>query len=168
MAVTLQLARIAPEQLSECRRSVAVLDRLCSFELVPESEHLDLDWADDGLIRMSEHAAIGDVSALRRATDGDGEVNPAYRDYPYTVMEQPKALEPADVVTLATALHAIDVERAFSMLTADPQELKNTLGGSLTDLIGDPRPYLRRHFTALLDFYTVAANQHLAIVIWCD
>jgi hypothetical protein len=28
----------------------AELDRLCSFDLVPASEYLDLDWADDGLI----------------------------------------------------------------------------------------------------------------------
>ncbi|MGI5171804.1 hypothetical protein ACQEU3_46420 [Spirillospora sp. CA-253888] len=52
MAVTTQLARVTAGQLSECRRSVAELDRLCSFEMVPASEYLDLDWADDALIRV--------------------------------------------------------------------------------------------------------------------
>ncbi|GLY92427.1 hypothetical protein Airi02_103550 [Actinoallomurus iriomotensis] len=63
-----------------------MLNTLCSFDLVPASDYLDLDWADEGLIRMCEHTGIGDVSALRRATDGDAEVNPAAL---YMVMEQP-------------------------------------------------------------------------------
>jgi hypothetical protein len=88
----LQLARITRAQLSECRRSVAVLDRLCSFELVPAADYLDLDWADEVLIRLCEHARISDVTAVRQAVTGDAEVNPAYRDQPYTVMEQPRLL----------------------------------------------------------------------------
>lgn len=70
MAATLQLARITPAQLSECRRSVAVLDRLCSFELAPAADYLDLDWADDALVRLCEHARVGDVTAVRRAVTG--------------------------------------------------------------------------------------------------
>jgi hypothetical protein len=78
MAVTLQLARITPEQLSECRRSVAVLGRLCSFELVAASEYLNLDWADHGAIRICEHTRVGDVTAMRRVLTGDGGVHPAF------------------------------------------------------------------------------------------
>ena len=144
-----------------------MLDRLCSFELVPASEYLDLDWAGDGLIRMCEHTGIGDVTAMRRATDGDNDVNPAYRHHPYTVMEQPRLVEPAEVAALATALRVIDLDRIFSRLPSDPQAVKETLGGNLTDLIGDPCRYLTRHFTVLRDFYATAADQHLAIVIWC-
>lgn len=164
MAVTLQLARVTAGQLSACRRSVAELDKLCSFDLLPASEYLDLDWADDALIQVCEHAGIGDVVSLRRATDGDDEVNPAYDE----VMERPKALEPADVVTLATALHGIDLEAVLSALPSDYQELIDTVGGILTEFSSDPRPYLRQYFAALRDFYTVAADRHLAIVIWCD
>jgi hypothetical protein len=45
--------------------------------------------------------------------------------------------------------------------------LKDTLGGNLHDLLGDPRRYLSEHFTALRDFYTTAAGIRLAIVVWC-
>jgi hypothetical protein len=168
MAVTTQFARIMRGQLSECRRSVAELDRLCSFEMVPASEYLDLDWAGDALIRVCEHAGVGDVPALRRAIDGDDEVNAAYRDHPYSVMEQPRTLEPADVLTLAIALRHIDMDRVLSALPSNPRKLKDAVGGVLTDFHGDPRPYITRHFNALRDFYTVAADRHLAIVVWCD
>jgi Domain of unknown function (DUF1877) len=149
MAVTLQVARITPAQLSECRRSVDVLDRLCSFTLVPASDHLDLDWAYGGLVRMCEHA--GAALAVRRAMTGDDEVNPAYRDRPDTVMEQPRALEPPAVAALSAALHAVDLEEALAALPA-----------------GDPRAYLGGHFTALRAFYATAADRRLATVIWCD
>jgi hypothetical protein len=143
------------------------LDRLWPFKLVPASEYLDLDWARDGLIRMCEHTGIGDVTDLRRATDGDDDVNPAYRHHPYTVMEHPRFVEPADVAALAAALRVIDLDQVFSRLPSDPQAVKEPLGGNLTDLISDPRPYLTKHFTAVRDFYTSAADEHLAIVIWC-
>ncbi|OLT14147.1 hypothetical protein BJF79_02990 [Actinomadura sp. CNU-125] len=168
MAITTQLARITPGRLSECRRSVAELDGLCSFELVPASEHLDLDWADDALIRVCERAGVGNVPALRRATGGDDEVNPAYRDHPYSVWEQPKALEPSDVLTLAAALCDIDMGHVLSVLPSDPRKLKAAILGALADFIGDPRPYITTHFNALRDFYAVAAENHLAVVVWRD
>jgi hypothetical protein len=49
---------------------------------------------------------------------------------------------------------------------SDPQALKDTIGGVLTEFIGDPRDYLTEHFSALRDFYTTAADQDLAIVIY--
>jgi hypothetical protein len=168
MAVTLQIARITAAQLAECQGSADALSTLCSFDLVPRTDYLDLDWAGDGIIRMCEHTGIGDATAVRRAVSGDEEVNPAYRDHPNWVMEQPRFLEPADVAASASALRHIDLERIFCALPADSQAIKDTLGGNLHDLIGDPRRYLAKHFTALRDFYTTAADQHLAIVIWCD
>jgi hypothetical protein len=76
MAVTLQLARISAGRLVQCQRSVAELDRLCSFASEPASAYLDLDWAADGLIRMCERTGIGDVLALRRAVAGMGRSIP--------------------------------------------------------------------------------------------
>jgi hypothetical protein len=140
MAVTLQLARITPEQLSDCRRSLTLLDRLCSFELAPTADHLDLDWAADALIRLCEHARVGDVTAMRRAVSADAEVNPACRDQPYTVMEQPRSLQPADVTAIATALRDIDLDLAFSRLPSNPPAIKETLGGILTEFIGFAAP----------------------------
>ena len=168
MAVTLQLARITSAQLSECRRSIALLDRLCSFELVPAADVLDLDWADAALIRLCERTGVGDVVALRRAVSGDAEVNPAYRDQPYTVMEQPRFLAPADVAILGAALRSIDLDLAFSRLPSDLPAMKETLGGFLAEFIGDPRSYVTHNFRALRDFCTGAADRRLAIVIWRD
>jgi hypothetical protein len=82
-------------------------------------------------------------------------------------MEPPRFLEPPDVTGLSAALLGIDLDRAFSSLPSDPQAMKDTLGGILTEFIGDPRDYLTEHFSALRDFYTAAADQDLAIVIWC-
>ncbi|GLY83387.1 hypothetical protein [Actinoallomurus iriomotensis] len=58
--------------------------------------------------------------AVRRAVTGDEEVNLAYHDRPYTVMEQPRLLTSPDVAALSAALCGIDLDTAFSELS-DPQ-----------------------------------------------
>ena len=84
MAVTQQLARLSPEQLAVCRGSVEELDKLCSFELLPSSDYLNLDWAPAPLVGVFELAQVSTpiLVALRRGLGGDVEINPAYRRPP--------------------------------------------------------------------------------------
>lgn len=166
--MTLQLARITAARLADCRRSVETLSRLCSYDLAPASDHLDLDWAKHGIIRMCALSGVGDVSMVRRALEGGEAVNPAYRDHPDTVPEQPRFHRPAEVMLAAGALRDIDLDRGFAALPDDPEAVRHLLGGNLTDLIGDPRRYLVTHVTALRDFLTAAAHRRLAIVNWWD
>lgn len=83
-------------------------------------------------------------------------------------MEQPKALKPADVLTLATALSDIGMDHVLSELPSNPQRLKDVVGGIFACFNGDPRPYIVGHFDVLRDFYTATAGDHLAVVVWCD
>ncbi len=168
MPVTLRLAQISTVRLAACRRSADELHRLCSFEYEPESAYLDLDWAPDGLLRMCLRTGIGDVAALRLAMDGEEEVNPAYREWPYGVMEPPRAVEPAGVIAVAAALSGIELPRIFVAMPVDPQEAAAAIGGCVAALDGDPRRYLAAHFNSLREFYQVAADGRLAVVVWCD
>ncbi len=65
MAVTQQLVRVPEVLLAECRRSVEELDRLCSFELVPSLERLDLDWAPTALLVPANWLAFAPITSLR-------------------------------------------------------------------------------------------------------
>lgn len=146
-----------------------MLDRLCSFELLPESDYLDLDWAPTPLIRACEAAHVSPpvLAALRRALDGDSEINPAYRDRADTVWQHPVNEITADVVAeLATLLARVEPEIVLAALPHDGQAASKILG--TTTFEEHPGSYLRRHFVALRAFYVDAADRQLAIAIWWD
>ncbi|MCO5972941.1 DUF1877 family protein [Actinoallomurus soli] len=171
MAVTQQLARVSGAELDACRASVETLDLLCSFDLRPESDHLDLDWAPEGLVRCCEPARVdaSAVVALRRALDGDDEVNPAYRDAPDSIWGHPvTALAPGAVAEIAGLLRRIDPQAVLGALPADPDEARTRMGRSLEFLTVDPHRYLEPHFSALLSFYRDAADRGPAVVLWWD
>ncbi|WP_066945679.1 hypothetical protein [Microtetraspora fusca] len=166
MAVTQQLVRVPDAQLAACRRSVEELDRLCSFELTPRADHLDLDWAPAPLLRACELASGSEyLVALRRSLDGDAEVNPAYRHYAGAIWEHPvSALEGPAVLHVAGTLRGLVPDTVLASLPIDGWE---ALGQS-TGAMADPRGYVARHFAALLDFYEEAARRRLAVVMWWD
>jgi hypothetical protein len=169
VAVTQQLARLAGEQLDECRQSVSVLHRLCSFDLLPSTDHLDLDWAPEPLIRACRQGLIGaaPLSALERALTGAFEVNPAYRDHPNTVWEHPvTALQPDDVADIAGQLERLPVAAVLAGLPTDPGLAASTLGMAALDV--HPGVYLHHNFDALRSFYHGAEQQGFAVVLWWD
>ncbi|GAA4638029.1 hypothetical protein GCM10023196_094190 [Actinoallomurus vinaceus] len=171
MAVTQQFARISGTELDACRASVETLDLLCSFDLRPPSDHLDLDWAPEGLLRSSEIAGVDArvAAALRRSLDGDGEVNPAYRHQPDTIWGHPvTALAPYAVADVSALLGELEPQAVLAALPADPGEARTRIGRSVESLPGHPRGYLEPHFAALLAFYRDAAAQGLAVVLWRD
>ncbi|MFE9747215.1 hypothetical protein ACFYOT_20120 [Saccharothrix saharensis] len=95
MAVTQQLVRIPAPHLAECRRSADAPAELCSYRAAPDEDHLDLDWWPAALRRAWELTGVTAMATLRLALDGDGEVNPSYRDDPDTIPAHPvTAVEP--------------------------------------------------------------------------
>ncbi|MGI5493352.1 hypothetical protein [Microtetraspora malaysiensis] len=166
MAVTQQLVRVPEPRLAGCRRSVEELHRLCSFELAPRADHLDLDWAPAPLLRACELVGVRSeyLAALRRSLEGDTEVNPAYRHYPGSIWGHPvSALEGPDVLRVAGTLRGLVPDTVLASLPIDGWE---ALGQGTR--VMDPRGYVARHFAALLDFYDEAARRRLAVVMWWD
>ncbi|WP_446219880.1 hypothetical protein [Micromonospora sp. IBHARD004] len=169
MAVTRQLARLSPGQLAACRSSAEELDKLCEFGLLPSSDYLDLDLAPAPLIRVFELAQVSPpiVVALRRGLDGDGEINPAYRDRQDTMWGHPvAALEPDIVADVARLLGQVEPEVVLAALPEDAAAAALSIG--MREFDGHPRPYLHRHFAALRDFYAYAAQRRLSVALWWD
>ncbi|MEU1448590.1 hypothetical protein [Streptomyces mirabilis] len=42
------------------------------------------------------------------------------------------------------------------------------IGNGADRIVGDPRKYLLEHFNALREFYRVASQRHLLLVLWWD
>ncbi|MFY1596941.1 hypothetical protein [Micromonospora sp. WMMD737] len=163
MAVTQQLARLSADRLAACRRSVEELDRLCSFELLPSSDHLDLDWSPGPILRACELGQVtpASLTALRRALAGDGEINPAYRtEHPVT------ALEPDAVADVTGLLGYANPEAALAAVPLDAAAALAALGMPAFD--GHPQAYLQHNLAALRDFYVHAARRRLAVALWWD
>jgi hypothetical protein len=167
VAVTQQLARLSPAQLAACRNSVDEVDLLCSFTLRPAFDHLDPDWAPAPLVRAFELAHVDEpvVVALRRALDGDEEINAAYRDHPDTVWEHPVTALGSDVVAEFAAL-LTQVRPEVVMATVPDRVV--TARTSLGVFTFDERRHLHGHLVALQDFYAHAARQHLTVALWSD
>ncbi|MGW5666739.1 hypothetical protein [Micromonospora sp. NPDC003776] len=163
MAVTQQLARLSADRLAACRRSVEELDKLCSFELLPSSDHLDLDWSPGPIVRACElgQVPLSSLTALRRAFDGDAEINPAYR-----MEHSVTALEPDAVADVARLLSYVDPEAALAAVPLDPAAASAALG--MPEFDGHPRAYLHHHLAALRNFYEHAARRRLAVALWWD
>jgi hypothetical protein len=169
VAVTQQIARLTADELAECRRSLEAIDRLCSFDLRPEQDHLDLDWAPRPLEQAATRAGLPApvIEALRRACAGGEEINPAYREVAYSVWEHPvTALEPEDVREVAAVLEGWSGDAIIGDLATDAATAAAQLGvGELAD---DPRGDLGGHYEALRRFYLEAAARELATAMWWD
>ncbi|MFI9811976.1 hypothetical protein [Saccharothrix variisporea] len=167
MALHQQLARIPAADLATCRTSVERLHEVCSFDLAPERDHLDMDWWPQDLVTI--WALLGVPDGLRHAFDGDDEVNPAYRDRPDSVFVHPvTALEPHRVGEVAEALRAITVEAVRAVVPADRRRAAAVLGEHVSDIRASlPELFAEQH-GLLRDFYLDAARRGLAVVLWWD
>jgi len=167
VAVTRNLARVSDALLSECRVSVSELDRVCSFQTLDSNDYLDLDWAPRLLreIAITVNVPARLVVALDRAMGGEGEVNPAYRDWPESVWEHPvSSLKSTDVREIDMSLRALAQLGPVNERSVDDvvERLPHHEVPERTHI------YLRRHFSALCDFYRGAAARQLGIIIWQD
>ncbi|MFE3756801.1 hypothetical protein ACFXO9_21075 [Nocardia tengchongensis] len=171
MALTQQLARIPAQLLIECRESVEVLDTVCSFTAVPDTDYLDMNWWP--LILASTWKLTGAdptaLEALRQAFDGDAEVNPAYQDHANLISGVPvTALDPPQVARVAAALCAITPKALGNAVPTDPNQIEAVLGRPATEVIGDLSELLAEQHALLQKFYAEAARRRLAVVLWCD
>jgi hypothetical protein len=167
VAVTQNLARLTGTRLAACATSVQELDAVCSFRALDPMDYLDLDWAPRLLQRVAEASGISPnlALALNRAMEGDGEVNPAYRDAPDSIWEHPVAS--LDAATVA------DVSASLKQLADVAPLTHETVGRAVVGLPRHDVPeqafdYLKGHFDALCAFYADAANRGLAIIMWLD
>lgn len=167
MAVTQNLARLTVAHLAECAASLDELDAVCSFTALDQTDYLDLDWAPFLLWLVAEGSGASPAlaSALRRATEGEGEVNPTYRDRPHSVWEHP--------VTCLDAAHVAEVQVGLEQLAEvpllSPQRVLSPCAALPPSQVPDQAfAYLKRHFDALRAFYADAARQSLAIICWQD
>ncbi|WP_329428798.1 YfbM family protein [Streptosporangium sp. NBC_01495] len=166
--MTQQLARISAAQLEACQQSVDELERLCSFEVAPQTDHLDLDWAPEPLLWVCALTCADDALAvLRRALSGDGEVNSDYRDHPGAVWGQPVTfLSPVGVAAVALALRKMDSVMVAALSSHGAEA--SAVAVEMLPGIEEQQAYLLRHFAALLAFYVKAARRGLAVVLWWD
>lgn len=167
MPVVLNLARLPESLLAACEASVETLDDVCSFRALIPSDYLDLDWSPYLLEQTAVTSAAPAhlVDLLREATDGSGEVNPAYRDASHTVTEHPvSSLAPERVAAVSDGLEVL----------ADLGFISDAHVGATLDRLLDwqgldnPVLYLEGHFGALRAFYRAAAEDRMAVVAWWD
>ena len=144
MAVTQNLARLSDAMISECTTSTATLNDVCSFRGLKSSEYLDLDWAPS-LLKQAAAAADVDaelLGALDRATSGEGEVNPTYREMPDSIWEHPASfLRSTQVAAVDKLLQTLARLDFFQPRTSSPRSIDsrnssarigqpNTFGGT--------------------------------------
>lgn len=167
MAVVQNLARLPASLLAACQTSAEILDDVCSFRALHPRHYLDLNWSPYLLEQTAVTSALPAelVSLLRESTDGNGEVNRAYRDSPSTVMEHPvSSLVPERVLAVSAGLEALSridwITQSHVLATLD--RLPNWQG------IDDAVQYLQDHFVSLRTFYRLATAERLAVVMWWD
>lgn len=165
MAVTQQLARADEALVEACRRDVSLLDDLCSFRLLAQMDHMDLDWAPSFLEAVAKAAAVPQVlrEGLRAATSGGTELNAAYRDVPYGIFEHPVTfLTPPRVAEVAVMLRSL----------ADTDFInRSSISAALAQVPEGPSSlleYASLHFERLVTFYEGAAERGLCTLMWWD
>ena len=158
MAVTRNLARLSHARLAACATSVDELDAVCSFQALDPMDYLDLDWAPRLLQRVVEAAGAPAALAvaLRRAMQGDGEVNADYRDQPDSVWEHPvSSLGVAAVADVSASLAELATLDVLS-----PWSVERAIEGLPPDAVPEgASAYLQGHFDALCAFYADGSTQ---------
>lgn len=169
MAVTQQIARLPESLLLRCKTNVALFEALLSFELVPETDYLDLDWSPQGLERLVEESRqLPEVRlALSMALKGSALVHAEHRQGPShdPVYSDVTMLYPSEVAQVAKGLGLFDQEAFLCWLPEDEKNAQQMLG---IPFIKHPGNYYGKHLTALVNFYKQAAAKHLATAMWWD
>ncbi|WNO76803.1 DUF1877 family protein [Streptomyces sp. AM8-1-1] len=167
MALTQRLARVSPQYLDWCRdAAAAALDGDPHWD-PPEEDTLDLDWAVWELLafyrRMQPDSRH--ISILERSIAGDVNDPVAFLDHPefYDGFDGPPSLlAPGAVAEVAHSLAAMKIDSLLRVLPAYRE------AGGFSAFHGDPGAYLAGHFALLQNFYGIASQQGLAVVVWVD
>ncbi|MER5374295.1 DUF1877 domain-containing protein [Streptomyces sp. NPDC002553] len=174
MAVTQQLARVPAEYLASCRQSADASPDGDPLWDPPSTDVLDLDWAPFLVERAGELGGLDDVrrSALRQALDGDTAIDLGFLNtHPHAIGSfgpAPTALSAAQVARAAELLGQIDFPALLDALPTDEAEAASLIGSGADKIVGGPKKYVLRHFTALREFYRGASRRQLLVVLWWD
>ncbi|WP_328745451.1 YfbM family protein [Streptomyces sp. NBC_00285] len=172
MALTQQLARVAPEYLIRCRASALDSPDASPNWSPPAGNCLDTGWATWGLLRHCRRSGAdpGTVTLLDRAISGDpgGDVGFLDHDEVYDgFADPPRLLAPVAVADIAHGLDAIDLNTLLADLPHSPAAAAAVCGfGPGFD--GDVRIHLVERFYALREFYRGAARRGQCVVAWID
>lgn len=174
MAVTQQLARIPAEYLASCRQSADASTDGDPLWDPPSADVLDLDWAPFLLERVCDLGGLDDVhlNALRQAFDGDTAIDLAFLNTPAHAIgpfgPAPTALSAGQVARVADLLGQIEFPALLAALPTDEAEAASLIGNGADKIVGGPKKYVLGHFNALREFYRVASQQQLLVVLWWD
>lgn len=182
MAVTQQLARLEPDILARCRKSVAELDLVCSFAALPLGDHLDLDCSPNHLLEvvplvLLETWPVTEIvrlmGAMHVALHGLDEVNVDYRGElgGNPSMDVARSIGVATVTEVSQILERADADPQLWLASNAVQapDLAFMLGVGPDGLSPEKAPgYLRHHWRALVDFYAGARARSLAVMVWVD
>lgn len=176
MALTQQLARVAPAYLERCRAAALASPDAAPGWDPPREDLLDTDWAMWGLIRYCRSTgAAGDLIALLdRAISGDPGGDIGFLDHAgmYDGFDgPPRLLTPTGVTDIAHCLDAVDLDGLLRDLPAAREDAVAACGfdgGFNGGFDGDVRSYLVTHFSAMREFYAETARRGQCVVAWID
>jgi len=140
---------------------------VCSFETLADDDYLDVDWAPSLLLAAADATPIGaaDREQLRRAFEGDAEVNLAYREVPDSIWEHPVCAVDEEAVRLVAETLRRLVGSGFPSMEVATAAVASY---AATFRPSDPHSYLRRHLEAVAAFYTEAARREACVMVWWD
>ena len=161
MAVTQQLVRMSRERADELSTSAAALDALAGFQAAPPADHLDLDWAAIGLLKLAETQPSDVRAAIEQTLHGTARV--ALGAHP-DIYSDVRILSAGEVQRVSESLMRVHSEAVVSVVPDDAREAARFF--QIAEFIGNPKAYFQRHLQALLDFVHEAAARRLAIVTW--
>ncbi|MEU3290603.1 hypothetical protein [Streptomyces longwoodensis] len=69
---------------------------------------------------------------------------------------------------VAQLLGEIDFPALLAALPTDEAEAASLIGNGADRIVGGPKKYLLRHFTAMREFYRGASQRQLLVVHWWD
>jgi hypothetical protein len=165
VAVTQQLVRITPANLTRCMHGADALRRLVSRDTSVVAEDLDLDWIPVPLERALTEIGLSDgASTVASATAGMSVLNEAFPDGPPDdpVWEGPvRFVPPEEVDRLASKLGALDATAlARASATCSTLDRQGIRGGGAR--------YLAKGLRELAEFYARAAEAGDAVATWWD
>ncbi|MFI6598679.1 hypothetical protein ACIBHX_20670 [Nonomuraea sp. NPDC050536] len=131
MAVTLQAVRVSPAELAAARTSSAELGRIVGFDARPAADYLDLNWANGGLLWLSERAGKRAEAGMRRALDGDVVIDSSVADR-LGLYSPVSFVEPVGVAEVAQVLAVPDLETLLERVSTDSDQGDCTVFGSVS------------------------------------
>lgn len=164
MAVTKHLVRLPQAQLERMSVDTSIAEQLLSFQLTPPDDHLDLDWASTGLMKLVATATAGVCEAFTMVIQGVRTV--VHESAMEELYSDIRCVDSADVKRAAQVLSVSDATAFGDAIPDDLEALRQVLQSR--ELPNDAERYYRKHYNAVVAFVQQAAARDLAMVMWWE